>query len=174
MLRQNEELQAENSKLSLLKTLNRHREEEQRLSGCEIGSLKLDEEGRNPALLEGMINGNTLVLYFSETGCDMCLEAQLAALNKWRDSINSNIILFLYATNNRYVQIQQSKLAYPIYRVFKKLTSDDMPLYFMIEKETMRINSPFFPLKELPDQTEKYLGYIKEKYFYVFCENKNK
>ena len=165
MAQQNKELKEEISKLSPLKVSNRYREEERSLSGYEIGSLKLDEEGQNTASLEGMLNDNTLVLYFSETGCDMCLEAQLGFLNKWRDSIDNNIILFLYSLNNRYVQIQQSKLGYPIYRVFKKLSSDDMPVYFVIDKESMRVNAPFFPQKELPSNTEKYLGHIKEKYF---------
>jgi peroxiredoxin len=117
-----------------------------------------------------IIDNNTLVFYFSETSCDMCIDMEIARLNeKTEPVVSNNTIILISAISKRYVAQYKNnnKLQFPVYEI--KSGKEDflpsLPFYFIIDKESKRINSSFFPSKYTPDETDKYLSKIAEDYF---------
>jgi hypothetical protein len=127
-----------------------------------------DGKGNSVELSE-IINGNKLVFYFSESSCDMCVNIEIARLNEKTDLIISdNTIILINATYKRYVAQYKNNnnLRFPVYEIIsKKEDLPSIPLYFVIDKASKRINSAFFPSKYTQDETDKYLAKIAEDYF---------
>jgi hypothetical protein len=127
-----------------------------------------DGKGNNIELGEIMDN-NKLVFYFAESSCDMCVDMEIARLNENADLIVAeNTVILISATNKRYVTQYKTnnKLQFPVYEI-QSANNDfpSIPFYFIIDKESGRINSSFFPSKYTPDETDKYLNKITEDYF---------
>jgi hypothetical protein len=119
---------------------------------------------------DDIMDNDKLVFYFSETSCDMCVDMEIARLNEktgW--TVFCNTVILIGSTNKRYVtQYKNShKLRFPVYEI-KSNTGQflpALPFYFIIDKESGRINSSFFPSKYTPDETDKYLDQITNDYF---------
>jgi hypothetical protein len=74
------------------------------------------------------------------------------------------------ALSKRYVSWYKinNQLMYPVFEIStirEELFPASYPLFFIIEKETMRINSIYAPLKENPMGTKDYLSKIARDYF---------
>jgi hypothetical protein len=118
-----------------------------------------------------IMENNKLVFYFSESSCSMCVDMEIARINEKADLIVSeNTIIFISSHSKLYVaqyKNNNKQLKIPIYEI--KSDKDDflpmIPFYFVIEKESKRINSAFFPSKYTPDETDKYLNKIADDYF---------
>jgi hypothetical protein len=151
----------------------KYREAEFFLNGKEISKEFVISDGKGNRIEwhEIMDDKNKLVLFFSESACDMCVNFEIDRLNDKVDLIVSdNTVILIYASNNRYITQYKNnnKFKYPVYEI--KTIKDDhslpsVPLYFIIEKKSGRINSAFFPSKYNPSQTGKYLNNIMENYF---------
>jgi hypothetical protein len=73
------------------------------------------------------------------------------------------------ATGKRYVSQykSQTSLEYPIWEIttnFNSLISPP-PFFFVVEKESLRINSAYIPQKEKPEEISRYLDKIIADYF---------
>jgi hypothetical protein len=150
----------------------KYREAEFSLNGKKITKEFTLSDGKGNGIeWDKITDKNTLVLFFSESACDMCVNLEISRLNEKADLVVSdNTIILITALNNRYVAQYKSNNAskYPIYEI-RTIKNDyplpSGPLYFVIEKESGRINSAFFPSKYNPSQTDKYLANITENYF---------
>jgi hypothetical protein len=92
------------------------RRDELSLNGScmDMGSEISDVSGRTSDLSEAMTE-DALVFYFSETHCNLCVDAELKNLNKMADSIGGKpVVILIHAVNERYFRK---------FTVEKKLTS---------------------------------------------------
>lgn len=119
-----------------------------------------------------IIQEDKLVFFFSELYCDVCIEAQIVNLKGMSDSVGYQNILFLVNSFSlRYVQqlINKYDLKFQIYQFDKDLYQEipDMhePYFFILEKQSMRMQSVFIPQKENSESAMKYLGAVYSKYF---------
>jgi hypothetical protein len=165
----NEKEQLTNEKDDLL-TVRTFRNEEILFNGKNLNKEMLITDGKgNNVKWNEIIDNNKLIFYFSETSCDVCVDTEIARLNEKADLIVSdNTIILIYAVSKRYVAQYKNnnKLKFPVYEIKSgKNDLPTLPLYFVIDKESKRINSSFFPSKYTPDETDKYLDDVTEDYF---------
>lgn len=113
-----------------------------------------------------------IVLLFSELYCDVCIEAELNNLKKIADSVGfRNIILLVNAVSPRYIPllIKKYDLKFKIYQYSKELYKEvpnlEMPCFFVLGSDPIRVQSFFIPQKEEPELTQKYLRTVFSEYF---------
>jgi hypothetical protein len=164
---ENEQLANEKENMLAVKVF---REEEILFNGKEFSKEASLTDGKGNSIeLSEIMNNNKLVLYFSENSCNMCVDMEITRLNEKADLIVSdNTIILISATSKRYVAQYKhnNKLKFPVYEIqSKKKDFPAFPFYFIIDKESKRINSSFFPSKYTPDETDKYLNKMTEDYF---------
>jgi hypothetical protein len=129
-----------------------------------------DGKGNNIEWDEITDNKNKLILYFSEGTCDICLNTEISRLNEKADLVVSdNTIILVSAISKRYVAQYKNdnKLKFPVFEIKssgEKILPPDL-FYFVIEKESKRINSAFFSSKYKPAEADRYLNDITGKYF---------
>jgi hypothetical protein len=143
------------------------------LNGKNMDGLSEITDGKGVRIeLNEIMDANKLVLYFSESNCGECVKAELEKLDKWSDSIGvNNIIIFIDAVSMRYVAQYKAnnKSKFHIYEIEikqKNLFPTLFPIYFILEKETKRVNVAFVPRREYPEETYQYLDQITKDYFY--------
>jgi hypothetical protein len=129
-----------------------------------------DGKGNKIEIDEIMDSNNKLVFYFSETSCEICVNMEIARLNeKVQIAVLDNTVILVNAISKRFVAQynNNNKLNFPIYEIksYKEDFLPSLPFYFLIDKESKRINSSFFPSKYTPDETDQYLNKIAEDYF---------
>jgi peroxiredoxin len=167
LLSEKEQLVNEKENLLPVKSF---REGEIVFNGKELSkAVSLSDGKGNSIEWDEIIDNNKLVFYFAETSCDMCVDMEIARLNEKVDlTVSYNTIILISAISKRYVSQYKNnnKLQFPVYEIKSK--EEDfpaLPFYFVIDKESRRINSAFFPSKYTPDETDKYLNKITEDYF---------
>jgi hypothetical protein len=139
------------------------------LNGKDLNNnIEVSDGKGNPVGLSHLFDQDKLVLFFSDSHCDECINAEIDRLNELSDY--NRIVVLINATNNRYVsQYKNShQLKYPIYEVEtsqEQIRSVLYPFYFVLESKTMRVNSTFVPQKHLPEDTNQYLNKIIRDYF---------
>jgi hypothetical protein len=154
-----------------LSVKNTYRSIEVYLNGKNFQREVEISDGRGNRLeLSQLIDKDKLVLCFSENSCDECVEAELDKLNKKNQLAGSeNVIILINASDKRYVhQYQTNHQKYPVYEMKTnqaQLSSIIAPFFFILEKETMRVNAAFVPLKHQPEETDKYLNKVINDYF---------
>jgi hypothetical protein len=110
-------------------------------------------------------------LFFSESNCEECVNSAILQLNEQKDLIGSDkIIILINALSKRYVSQYKinNQLKYPVFEIATNqefFSPSSFPIFFMIEKETLRINSAYIPLKENPKGTKDYFNKIAKDYF---------
>lgn len=117
-----------------------------------------------------VVTNDKLVFFLSESSCDMCTDSEISNLEKFYDAIGKdNIIILIESDNNRFVTYyRENKFKkYTCYRVkhHAQSTGTIQPFFFILEKESLRINSTFMPQKEKPQHTEFYLMQVIDNYF---------
>jgi peroxiredoxin len=163
---ENEQLM--NEKEDLLAVRN-FRNTEILFNGRELSKDTHISDGKGNRVEWDEITGK-LVFYFSETACDMCVDMEIARLNEQAElAVSDNTVILISAISKRYVAQYKNnnKLKFPVYEI-KSVKEDflpSLPFYFIIDRESKRINSSFFPSKYTPDETDKYLNKIAEDYF---------
>jgi hypothetical protein len=148
------------------------REMELFFNGQDITKKAILSDGKGNSIEWDEItdNKNKLILYFSEGTCDLCLNAEISRLNENADLVVSdNAIILISAISKRYVAQYKNdnKLKFPVFEI-KSSGEKILPpglFYFVIEKESKRINSAFFPSKYKPAEADRYLNDITGKYF---------
>jgi hypothetical protein len=128
--------------------------------------------------LKDIIHDNSIVLRYSESHCNTCINTMIENLNKFSNYIESkNIILLSTSVSPNYIsQIRKVKnIKFSIYELppdLENLFKDiDIPYYFVIEKCSMRVNSAFVPQKEYPELIDAYLKNVIKEYFnYIYSD----
>lgn len=135
--------------------------------------IVIDEEG-NEKLLSEIIDGNKLVLRYSDLNCNTCIDEQINNLNSNTQQIGIENIILL-TTYESYVHMQRfrkvNKIKFPIYNLGNELNKDiedlGLPYYFILNKDNFRINNMYIAMKEIPKLTSIYLEHIKQEYFTI-------
>jgi peroxiredoxin len=148
------------------------REAEILLNGKKLSKeAEITDDKGNSIELNEIMNSSKLVFYFSETSCDMCVDMEIARLNEKADlTVSDNTVILISAISKRYVSQYKSnnKLRFPVYEIKSRnetFLPSFLPCYFIIDNDSKRINSSFFPSKYTPDETDRYLNKIAEDYF---------
>ena len=148
------------------------REKELLLNGRMISPLsEICNSDNEMSSLESEIQEDKIVLYFSEFQCEMCVDSIISQLNEVFFFDNRKLLLWVKSSNIRYVKWIEKNYGIKrdvVYRttpnIEEQLLDIELPYFFVLEKETMRINSTFIPLKENVELTKKYLTDITAKY----------
>ena len=143
------------------------------LNGTEIDkTIVLSDEKGNLLKVSDILNTTKLVLFFSESNCSECVNVEISNLRGMDSIIDFNdVLIMVKSISKRYVNQYRiiNKLEYPIYEIKESpegLFPEFTPLFFIIEKETFRINSVFAPSKYNIDLTTSYFKKIEKKYFH--------
>lgn len=126
----------------------------------------------NRKMIKDIVNGNRLVLRYSELNCGVCVEEQIKALNQYANSIGvDNILLLTTYQSEIYMRRfkKANKIKFPIYQlssqgdsIFKDL---GLPYFFTLTPNDNRISNMYIPLEDNPEHTNKYLDKIRNDYF---------
>lgn len=136
----------------------------------ESGSVKLNDcilysyTGNQITYLHEIVEkSHVLVLRFSETNCNICIDTEVENLLKFSKKVDSvNIVLIGSYSNERARWMRKSK-----FKIFNlrdqvlglPLDDQNVPYYFILD-EDLSAKSVFIPFKELPGLTEKYFELI--------------
>jgi hypothetical protein len=137
--------------------------------------LKLDSEisnGRETSIaFDSVFSSNKLVLYFPEFCYDQCINDAISKLNEKADLIGNDNIVILANTISKIDAMQYKsnhKWQYALYEIKSKQLQSSFvtaPFYFIVDKESGRINSAFVHSKYKPKETLEYLDKIIQNYF---------
>jgi hypothetical protein len=121
--------------------------------------------------LKEQINKDELILYLTDYQCGMCIDSLINILHTMDFFKENNITLWIKSSNLRYINWVEKNYNIKSDAIFKtspnveeELLNIELPYFFILEKETMRIYSTFIPLKENSGLTRTYLQGIKSKY----------
>lgn len=136
-------------------------------------SLEVFDTNGNKRTLSKIIDGNKLVLRYSELNCNTCVNKQIELLNLYVDSIGADHIILLtnYDSNFYMKQFKRiSKIKYPIFNIGANLNEcipDIERPYFFIIDSNFRINSTYVPQIDESSVTKTYLRQILQYYFRI-------
>lgn len=133
---------------------------------CEL----LDSHGKTYRLRD-ILNGNKLILRYTDLNCHTCIEEQIKNLETYIDSIRiKNIAVIVSSDNPIYLNSFKkiNKIKFPIYNISKEQNKyfEDIGLpYFFILTLKGKMTNTFVPYKEMPEFTNNYLHSIYNQYF---------
>lgn len=118
-----------------------------------------------------VVNGNKLILKFSELNCNTCVDEQIEYINEYADLIGvSNVLIFV--TCNDYSLVRKLKkmnnLKFELFNLGDSLSNVIRDIgfpYFFVIDESMRINSIFIPEKNNKKLTFTYLDSVLKNYY---------
>lgn len=121
--------------------------------------------------LHEVVNGNKLILNFSELNCNTCVDEQIEYINEYADLIGvSNVLIFV--TCNDYSLVRKLKkmnnLKFELFNLGDSLSNVIRDIgfpYFFVIDESMRINSIFIPEKNNKKLTFTYLDSVLKNYY---------
>lgn len=160
-------------RIHILETVSQNRVYEVSRNGMRYPpDLYVTDVQGNRKMIMDIVNGNRLVLRYSELNCGVCVEEQIKTLNQYASSIGVNNILLL-TTYQSEIYMRRFKKAnrikFPIYKlssqgdsIFKDL---GLPYFFTLTPNDNRISNMYIPLEENPEHTNKYLDKIRNDYF---------
>jgi len=155
-----------------LLNINTCRQAEVQLNGIVPGEEIVISDGRGHIVkTDSVFDKDKLVLYFSDGSCDMCVDDALSKLNETiRTEYAQRVVVLIGTSNKRYVSRFRAnrKLNYDIYQINpenSRMVNLIMPVFFIFEHQSKRINSAFAPEKTSPADTDWYMKMVMEKYF---------
>ena len=113
-----------------------------------------------------LTTGTKFLAHYPISACTACVEQQIPAINDLAATIGKENIIFISPyTSARQIEIIQRNLE-PIFEIF--MTADwDSQINDMAEAEMFIVSSDriakhiYIPRKEMPEQLDKYLNFIK-------------
>ena len=117
-------------------------------------------------------NRYKLVFFFSYLHCETCISSSLNSIAKATQKITpDNVIIIGEFPNKRAMQAYLFGHSFELPMYFKNdsvnlgvLEEENMPFLCMMKKD-MRINHMLIPIKEIPNQLNRYLESMKGRYF---------
>ena len=147
------------------------------LSSYVIYSVEMIKDISMGSINSTVFPGKNILIYcFSEDMCDECIYQDLAELYKIQEDIRKDKILLLpvYRTtrtnqiilrnkfsNFRYMNVSTDSIKFPFHR-----ENGTEQRFFAFIDEFGRLNSFFFPKKNMQDMTRIYLSGVKSKMEY--------
>ena len=156
-----------NNKSDKLLQSDSYRKQELHYNGKLVSHLISDS---NTVMeLKSMVDNNKLIMFLHEymPNTDMEIENLSENMQKYKD----DIILFVKSDTKRNVSIfkNNKKLEYPCVHIRTNEDSSYIKktplIYFILEKETLRINASFIPNSEKKEETIRYYEKITADYF---------
>lgn len=134
-------------------------------------SLK-DIETRDSFLVSSLMENKAILLFrFRETHCDLCVNKFMDLLKEIPDDFPSQnlVVLCGYGNVHEYrTFVRKNNLRMPIFNIQEipdlPIERKDNPYFFVLDAE-MKIKNIFIPNENEPDGMNKYLTFIKNKYW---------
>lgn len=175
--RHNEQLSKEQLKSQLLFRNLFYQYESEALHIVDF-SLK-DIETRDSFFVSSLIENKPILLFrFKETHCDLCVNKFMELLKKVPDDFPAQnlVVLCGYANVHEYrTFVRKNNLRMPIFNVREipdlPIEKKSSPYFFVLDSE-MRIKNMFIPDEDEPDNMNKYLAFVKNKYWHNKQMNK--
>jgi|SRR5690554_834788 len=122
--------------------------------------------------LSDYFSGNSqLVLRYNEDNCSSCIDHSLEALLEYKDAIGiDNILIIATVKNNRKLKAFIDKFENLNIQIINTDSEINLPIeeynipYFFMMNKDLKIKMLFVPIKELPDNTARYLDIISERF----------
>ena len=120
--------------------------------------------------LKNMIDNHKVILIVHEDRYNTETDIELENLSNNMQKFKGDIILLIKSHNKRFVSIfkQSKKIEYPCFHLQtnRDLSFVNIPvIYFMLEKETLRINASFIPHSDKKEETISYYEKIIADYY---------
>lgn len=135
-------------------------------------TIKVTNEKGDILLLKDIIKSTKLIFRYSELNCDVCVDKQFEALNKYIDIYGSENILILSQYNklrnlNIFKRINNIKLSvFNLATIISNMEIEKAGLpYFFIIDSHLTTKDFFIPIKEIDNYTHSFLEKIHSKYF---------
>lgn len=147
-------------------------EQARRIEGNKIEEVVKFKDLSEKRMFEGMLKENKFIYLFSEANCNECIHKEIENLTNSEVGLKNNTIFLIDSDNRRFasVFVKTNKIEFPVFVV--DLTYNDNrkldipPFYFIVDSETRRINSVFFPRKVDNSATKMYFKKVVEDYFH--------
>ena len=154
-----------NSNCDKLLQSDSYRKKELNYNGKNISYIVTDTSTMSE--LKGLVDDNKLILFFAESSN---LANEIENLSGDMQKFKQNIILLIRSDNKRFSSIfkNNNKIEYPCLHIQTDKNSPSAglpPIYFILEKETLRINSSFIPQRDKTKETGSYYEKIIADYF---------
>lgn len=150
------------------------RKKESLLNGIKVSNtIKMQDKEGSTSRWESIIDGNKLVFFFSEGACSECIEKEISNIEKIKEMIGPQNIIFLIKPHSKRYIAQFKQIYKPVYGIYElKRAQQDLlpefsPIFFVVEKESLRINSAFIPSMYKDNATASYLEILFDKYFNI-------
>lgn len=136
------------------------------MDGLQLDStLRLYNSAGDSIPLDQIVNDNEkLILYFSQSACDLCVDHAFKALQNIHSIVPEKIAVVVSYSSYRDFYLYQKSRDYPwtFYNRGRQLFGlsaerANMPCFFVLDKN-LKIRSAFIPLKEIPLRSELCLN----------------
>lgn len=128
-------------------------------------------ESQKKKLSDYFSGNNKLVLRYNEDNCSSCIDHSLEALLEYKDAIGiDNILIIATVKNNRKLKAFIDKFENLNIQIINTDSEINLPIeeynipYFFMMNKDLKIKMLFVPIKELPDNTARYLDIISERF----------
>jgi hypothetical protein len=128
-------------------------------------------ESQKKKLSDYFSGNNQLVLRYNEDNCSSCIDHSLEALLEYKDAIGiDNILIIATVKNNRKLKAFIDKFENLNIQIINTDSEINLPIeeynipYFFMMNKDLKIKMLFVPIKELPDNTARYLDIISERF----------
>lgn len=166
-----EQLNVEQSKFQVLfqNQLRQYDNEGMRLPDFYLKEIEVRDSFPASALI-----GDKTVLFFrfKETHCDVCVNKFMELLATIPDDFPAQNLVLLCGYGNVHEYrtfVRKNKLRMQVFNVQEisglPIERHDKPYFFVLDKE-LRIKNVFVPDEHNPDYMNRYLAFIKDKYWH--------
>ena len=128
-------------------------------------------ESQKKKLSDYFSGNNQLVLRYNEDNCSSCIDHSLEALLEYKDAIGiDNILIIATVKNNRKLKAFIDKFENLNIQIINTESDINLPIedynipYFFVMNKDLKIKMLFVPIKELPDNTARYLDIVSERF----------
>lgn len=128
-------------------------------------------ESQKKKLSDYFSGNNQLVLRYNKDNCSSCIDHSLEALLEYKDAIGiDNILIIATVKNNRKLKAFIDKFENLNIQIINTDSEINLPIeeynipYFFMMNKDLKIKMLFVPIKELPDNTARYLDIISERF----------
>lgn len=143
-----------------------------RANGIMIDSmLQLKTEKNKDILMKELVGEHSkLVFRYSQLHCNVCVDQEVKFLKDLIDEIgDENILILAHYDSFRNLSLfkrtnQVSTKVFNIKDIKLPIEEYNIPYYFVVNKD-LHISDVMIPTKYLPERTQSYLEFVKEKYY---------
>ena len=132
-----------------------------------------NDDVNNRRLSDFLEDNSFLILRYNETYCKSCVDHSLEALLDYKDEIGiDNILIMATSENIRKLKAFVNKFENSNIKIINIISKIDLPIekynvpYFFVISNNLQIQMLFVPIKELPENTFRYLQVVSDRFFF--------